>query len=282
MEGVTISLTDGQENAVYHHRRWYDRFSAYDRLARWEGLLREQPEAAVCEAMVREELEQHVDVVFPREDVSTGGPDFQCFQKQSAGQQHFYVEATCLTSDSVTRATHLDPHQRGPAYHHLLTERFRDECRGKSKQLSGLDAPALLAIATLHGRAGSACFNEAAAKFILTSETRITQNFDPATGAGVGEIYLSTNMRKSAFQRPVKEMPWVLEDASRSVSGILLCPFGGSGPYSIVGVVHPNAVRPFDPEWLPRVAMFSVREQQGGLDVFRCGSPERDHRNARF
>jgi hypothetical protein len=158
----------------------------------------------------------------------------------------------------------------GPAYYRLLTKQFWNACRNKSKQLRGLDAPGLLAITTLHRRAGN-CFGEKAVKLILTSDTRIAQNMDSETGAPVGGIYLSSDMSKSAFQRPSPDVPWPLEDASRSVSGILLCASAGDGPWPLVGALHPNAVRPFDPFLLRGVPLFGVQEKSGAMNVIQVG-----------
>lgn len=92
--------------AVAHHRPWYDRFDKHDHCRTWESLLASQPEAAICEAMTREELQRYAGVVFPNENLSFGGPDSRCIQKTPTGQQHFYVDSTC-TNTTHTYSTYI-------------------------------------------------------------------------------------------------------------------------------------------------------------------------------
>src|ERR1035437_4744004 len=259
-----MSLVDAYYEIICHHRRWYESFESTNNLAalrdRWEKSLIHQPESAICEAMVREELEKHVDVVFPNEGVSHGGPDFQCFVKLPTGQATFFVEVTCITIDAATKETCLSNNIGGPPTSFgLLTSRFKDECRNKAKQLADLSAPGLLAISTLHSAAGSLCFRENAAECVLTSETLITQKIDTTTGDPVGSMFLTTKMDKSPFQRPGKVDPWVLEDALRSISGLLLCPYPSAESSCMRGVLHPNPARPFDHNILPKVPFTSIR-----------------------
>jgi hypothetical protein len=273
-----IDLLQAYHEVLDHHRRWYDSFEKYDHLARWEVLLVEQPEAAICEAMVREELERYVDVVYPFEDLGKGGPDFQCFQKTPTGQSHFYVDACCMTIDALTNASGL-PYRTPPGASSFayITDKFKAEAQRKARQLSGLDAPGLVALATLHLEASAHCFTPHAAKQVLTSETLITQRLNTSTGEPIGDIYLSTDMRKAAFQRIDPASANGLADMRQSISGLLFCPFGYAGPYKLHGVLHPNPVRPFDVAMLPRIpfAVLELDPEGQGVGVsYRWHGPD--------
>jgi hypothetical protein len=268
LELFMSNLTDAYFPVLCNHRRWYDAYSRHEHMRRWEGLLIEQPEAAICEAVLREELEKYVDVVFPYEDLSKGGPDFKCYQKTRFGQRHFYVESCCLTIQSVEAATGLPSKPTEKHFHYgLLTERFRAAAKGKASQMADLDAPGLVALGTLHFMASALCFDHRAGEMVLTSEPKITQRLNSVTGDPIGGIYLSTDMKKAAFQRPNPTDSSAMIDGSRSVSGLLLCPFGHAGPYKLHGVLHPNPVRPFDVAMLPGIFFSELLTDSNGVGV---------------
>jgi hypothetical protein len=253
------SFLDGFATELSAHRDWLRANGETERLPQWERRLRDQPEAAICEALVRHYLAGRVDEILPAEDLSTGGPDFLCTTRG----ERFYVESTCMITKAVTAATELSPHAGGPAsFYRPLTAKFRDECRAKSAQCSvRKDGPCILAISTLHFAASALCFDEMKTGFVLTSEPLITGNFDEQAGEVVGPLYQSTDWKMSAFLRKCKANPLFLEEASRSVSAMLLCGFGCI-PAKINGVLHPNPVRPFKPELLPGVRFLRLRENK--------------------
>jgi hypothetical protein len=243
------------------HREWLLAVGEPDRLSQWEARLQDQPEPAICEALVRHLIASRVDEVLPGEDLATGGPDFLCLSRG----ERFYVESTCMLTSAVTAATGISPYpESGFSTYGLLAAKFRDECRAKTMQCSmRKDGPCVLAISTLHRIASEFCFDEQRIGFILTSEPLITGDYDEKAGEVRGELYQSTNWSKSAFLRRSKADPLFLEEASRPVSAMLLCGFGGV-PAKVSGVLHPNPVRPFSPTLLPGLRFSRLRENGDG------------------
>lgn len=239
------------------HAEWLGKYGDAGRLARWKLLLKHQPEPAICEALVRAFLLVQVDDLSPNEDLGTGGPDYLCVR---AGTR-FYVETTCLLTEAVTETTKLEP-TSGPTsdfqHYNRLTEKFKSVCVDKSRQCANLDAPCLLAICTLHPPASALCFSELDAQLVLTSSTMITARFDSEQGEAIGPLYQSTDLGHSSFIKPSDAPDVAYVAARRSVSGMLLCGFG-AGLRKVHGVLHPDAVRPFDPESLPQVPFSRVR-----------------------
>lgn len=86
------------------HAHWLASFDPRHR-RKWESLLGNDPEAAMCEAHVRLLLAENGNDVVPNEDLAGGdkSPDFLCQQDGLS----FYVEVTCLSIDKVTEATGL-------------------------------------------------------------------------------------------------------------------------------------------------------------------------------
>jgi len=105
-------------------------------------------------------------------------------------------------------------------------------------------------IATFHFQAGCLCFTEHMAELLLTGRTYITKNFDPELGQSIGETYESTKLELAAFIRPSEIED--LEHSKKTISATLLCSFG-TKPISVVGVLHPKPVHPFDRNLLPDV-----------------------------
>jgi len=90
---------------------------------------------------------------------------------------------------------------------------------------------------------------------LLTGEPMITWNVDTTTGESRGATWQSTNLKYASFIKPSTSS---IVNARTSISGILLCGFGLL-PASIVGILHPEADRPFKPEILPRIPFGQVR-----------------------
>jgi hypothetical protein len=199
-----------------------------------------------------------VDSVEPAEDLASGGPDFRCRK----GCQTFYVESTCFTVDSVTNATKLSPSASGQATNYgALTDLVKGAVVDKAQQIaSRKDAPGLLAIGTLHFQAGALCIKKHHIEAILTSSPVIACDFDPVAGEAVGDPYQAVNLRDSAFIKPALT-PTVdieFEHARRSISGVVICGFG-SIPPQVLGALHPNACRPFDPNLLTKTCFCRLK-----------------------
>jgi len=250
------------EEEISAHRAWLRASGDHDRLSQWDRRLQDQTEPSICEALVRHRLAKQVNTVLPAEDMAKGGPDFMCI----SGNSRFYVESTCMLIEAVTAATNLQPKptESGAVAWGPLTSKFLNECRSKTTQCSvRKDGPCVLAISTLHTVASSRCFTERMIGYILTSEPLITGNFDANAGKVVGPLYQSTDWKKSAFVRISKANPFFLEEASRSVSAMLLCGFGVDPP-QIRGVIHPNPVRQFDAGLLPKFQFLQLVENADG------------------
>lgn len=268
MPGVGVyaveALTDIYKDAIESHQSWLLGFSQ-ERLKKWQDLLRADPEAAICEACVRSDLAQHVDDIQPNEDLSHGGPDFLCRQ----GKQYFYVEVTCITIESATRASELPhPTPRYPqasGYRHL-TDKIYGELVNKTPQCSGLNHPCVLAIGTLHSQAGPCCMDECAAEEILTGTTYITAKIDTKTGAMVGDPYDAANLRNSSFIRPAQIE--TVEEARKTISAVLLYSLWYD-PCHVIGLLHPKPNKPFPRNLLSGIKFGKLKDgyDEGILEV---------------
>lgn len=240
-------LKEAYSKLIDKHRKWISFFSK-QRLNRWENLLKANPEAAICEAAIRELLSGCGVNIKPHEDVSSGGPDFLCVKNNN----RFYVEVTCITKEKVTRVTTLNDSPKGDTYYRLLTKAFWGELCNKVPQCSNLDASCIVAISTLHYQVGARCFGKHAADDLLTGTSRISMKFDHEQATGMGDIYESTDLRDSAFIRFDKTLTGQIEFARNPISAVLLCPFGCL-PTKVIGVLHPNPNYKFDRSLLPNI-----------------------------
>lgn len=111
------------------------------------------------------------------------------------------------------------------------------------------------------------CFGDVETTYVLTSEPKITMRIDERTGESVGHEYESTDMKHSAFHKRRAEGPSI-EAARKSISGLLLCPFGVDSP-AVWGVLHDEAVRPFERQLLPGIPFCRLRDDvdYGSLGV---------------
>lgn len=199
------ALTDLYKDVIESHQSWLKGFSQ-ERFDKWQDLLNAAPEAAICEACVRDILSKYVDEIQPNEDLSHGGPDYLCKTRND----WFYIEVTCITIESATKATELahpvSVFTEASCYNHL-TDRIRGELVNKTRQCSDLDHPCLLAIGTLHSQAGPRCMDKHAAEDILTGTSCITASIDTRTGRMVREPYEATDLHDSSFIKASKTVP---------------------------------------------------------------------------
>ncbi len=208
---------------INEHRAWLARFNKPERVKLWDGLLDREPEEALCEALVRQLLNEHVYIVSPEEDLSAGGPDFRCLQMN----QHFYVATVCLTMDAVTEATGLPHLSRQESGYRSLTQCLFDACNRKAQTCAKRDdASCLLAVATLQRAASEIFFHDkTAVESLLTSDPDLPHAFT--------------------------------ESARECISGVLLCGFGLAPP-TVHGVLNPDAAHPFDRRLLPGIRFCRV------------------------
>ena len=207
------------------------------------------PAAAQAEAVVFSWL--RAEKLDPRlfEDTGTGGPDFCATH---VGTDRFLVEATSLDSDMVAERSGLAAKITGPGggAFGLITEKLKAKAQGKAKQLSGQGMPSVLAITSGHAFA-SILMDKLAAEYLMTSAPQINVPI-----GGRGREYMSTNLKDSVFQRPTGLLDAtgapIIKPALRSVSAILLMAVDHRESH-VVGLLHPDAANPFNPQWLPMV-----------------------------
>lgn len=232
---------------IEEHRSWLKPFGN-QYLNKWENLLKSQLEPAICEAAARKLLSDYKVKVKPHEDISNGGPDFLCTKDGKS----FYVEVTCITIEKVSQKTTLDDGSGGAQYYALLTKVFLGELCNKTPQCSNSDKPCIVAIGTLHFRAGCCCFGKHAAEDLLTGTPQISMKLDPNQGRAIGDVYEITDLRDSAFIRFHKTSKGQIECARNPISAVLLCNFRSS-PASAVGILHPNPNHSFDRNLLSKI-----------------------------
>jgi len=234
------------------HRRWLSAFDG-QYLANWEKVLHAHEEAAFAEARAARMLRHYGATVEPNEDLTRGSPqpDFRCF----AGGDKFYVEVTCISTDIATAKTGIPVEPHGVTACRPLTGAVFSECRGKATQCSNVDAPALVAIGTFHTFAAMHSFNKPVVNWVLTGETKSASIIDIRTGSQVGDAYQITELHSAAFLRP--DQTEGVGYARSSISGLLLCGLG-SEPPRVLGVLHPNPARPFNPSILPQIEFGQV------------------------
>ncbi|MBN1912151.1 MAG: hypothetical protein JW818_20695 [Pirellulales bacterium] len=222
--------------------KWIEQFEGgHDR--RWAHRYKNDPEAAMCEAMFWGVLKDCGVTVEPVDP-----PDFKC---QKNGDV-FYVEVTCLRIDSVTRHTTLadTPTKGGPQHYGNLNSAIFNEVKQKTPQCAGLDGPALVAVGTFHFHASAICIQKHHIENLLTGDSMISWLVDPKTGGMVGEPYLSTQLKSAAFLKPMGSSD--VAEARQPVSGVLVGGFGCKPP-NVLGLLHPYANRPFHRQMLDQI-----------------------------
>ena len=230
---ITMELVEYWKNELDDHRKWLSQYSQ-SAIKPWENLLKSQPEAAICEAILRHYFASRVDEIEPNEPP---GPDFIC----TVNGGRFYIEVTCLTRDKVTEHTELTeyPQQNIASYFRLLTNQIYQEAANKVPQCSKLAFPCLLAEATLHYTGAKMCFRRRSAEDLLTGTTTIIYPINTQTGDMVGQVHESADLRNATYIRPAKDQPSDVEFARKCFSGIILCDFG-SKPVRLTGTLHPQ------------------------------------------
>jgi hypothetical protein len=247
------------DELIDEHRGWLAGFHPqHGRF--WEQSLRDDREAALCEASVRRFVEREGGAVEPNVDLfgtDTGGaeqrPDFLCVR----ADQQFLVEVTCISIETATDVSGL-PHPFVPGVprnYGPLNDPIFKKCPKKNGQASKATLPTLLAVGTLHDHASVLCMSEKFANMLLTGTSMIAWDVNVETGEGIGDAYQITELRSATFLRPQEQS---IREARTSLSGLLMCGLGIMPP-RVVGILHPYANRPFDPDLLPGVRFGRVR-----------------------
>jgi hypothetical protein len=253
-DGVTMhnSAPRGSGNTVDEVVDYYFRFLArnQDLTAHFEQFkkrLNADPKAAQAEAVVFSFLRAEDLQPGPFEDVSAGGPDYLC----SSASAKFLVEVTSLDSEVVSEESGLPAEITGPGggAFGLITNKLQAKVKAKASQLGGQSFPGILAIASDHAFAGM-LLDRLAAEYLMTSAPQIN------VPVGGGPTYTTTDLKHSAFYHATGVLDAsgvpIIKPFRQSVSAILLI---ATYPREIqvVGLLHPEAVRPLDPALLPKV-----------------------------
>ena len=154
-------------------------------------------------------------------------------------------------------------------YYRLLTKAILGEICNKTRQCSNLDAPCVIAISTLHRKAGVLCFRKHGVETLLTGTRDLSIGFDPEEERTIGKVHESADLRDAAFVRFSRDSAGQVEFARNPVSAILLCAFGYV-KLKAVGALHPNPNHEFDRDLLPNIEFARLTEgfqQTKQLDV---------------
>lgn len=193
----------------------------------------------------------------------------------------FFVEVACISIAKATEETNLPhPFQPGHRNYSLLNKAIFEKCRKKTTQCSDTGAPTLLAVGTFHFHASIICMSKRDADMLLTGETSIGFSIDETENEGNGDVFQITKLAKASFLKPAKNS---ICEARTSLSGVLLCGFG-IAPQSVFGILHPLAVRPFTPAWLPNIPFGEVRidHDSGQLNTVWPGEAESENEQEEF
>lgn len=207
------------------------------------------PRAAQAEAVVFSWLWAEKLNPYLFEDAGTGGPDF-C--STYSGSNRFLVEATSLDSEMVSERSGLptEIRARGGGAFALITEKLKAKAQSKASQLAGHGVPTVLAITSDHAFA-SLLMDKLAAEYLMTSAPQINVPI-----GGCAPSYITNDFKDSVFNRNTG-LVWasgapIVKPALRSIGAILLITVDHR-EIRIVGLLHPDAANPFNPEWLPKV-----------------------------
>jgi hypothetical protein len=239
---------DTVEDLVEYYYRYLSRnLDLILHFEQYKNRLNSDAKAAQAEAVMFSLLraENHEPELF--EDTGNGGPDFLC----SSARGKFLMEVTSLDSETVSEESGLPMEikgQGGGAFA-LITKKLQAKAKAKASQLGGQHYPGLVAIVSDHVFAGM-LLDRPSAQYLMTSAP--SHNV-PLNG---GPAYTSTDFKHSAFY----QMTGILDSSGvpiikplrQSISGILLCAINPAET-QVVGLLHPEAVRPFDPTLLPKI-----------------------------
>ncbi len=210
--------------------------------------LHDQPESARAEAVVFSFLRDIYTDVQLEEDLTEGGVDFRC----KTDSTEFVVEVTCLDPESVTCASGLPneiPETGSGRHYSMMTPLLRKKASHKASQMSEYDCSRVLVITSEHSHA-STVLDRRAASDLLTGETKIAISDTPRA------LDLATGLEDSVFFRLKNGK---LESCRRSISAILLFSISYVSA-SVVGLLHPDPVYKFSPQFLSSVPFVRVKE----------------------
>jgi hypothetical protein len=220
------------------------------------------PKAAIAEAVVFSLL--WAEGLQPElfEDVSKGGPDF-CIK--SSPSETFLVEVTSLDSAMVSKRSGLPSSitRHGGGAFGLITDRLLSEAKNKAPQLGLHHLPGVLAITSDHAFA-SILLDGLAAEYLMTSAPQFNAPLDGRP------TFTSTDLRHSVFYKPLRVVDTngapIIEPCRQSIAAILLMAIDAR-EVQVVGLLHPEAIYPFAPGWLPKVPFVKFRGQVSPTNI---------------
>lgn len=211
--------------------------------------LKNNPDGAKAEAILFAVLRGLFNEVIIAEDISNGGADFHCVSDTS----EFILEVTSLEGNSVSNQSCWDDEaaNNGDAFAFgMITHKLRAKVTDKTPQLSDVNMPRVLAIASDHNLAG-ALLDTYAASCLLTSDTIIQTSANNPND----ETRLTTDLKNSVFFRLKNGS---IEACRRSISAILLVEIAAYD-CRIVGILHPEPVHVFPIENFPSVPFIRLK-----------------------
>lgn len=252
---VTASSVD---EVVDYYWRYLARNKFDGHLKRFKDRLSADPKSAEAEAVVFSWLraEKQQPEIF--EDNSKGGPDFRCSPTPQSG---FLTEVTSLDSVSLSTKSGLPlkiSGAGGGAYA-LISQKLRTTVQSKAAQLGGQSLPGVLAITSAYDFSGL-LMNQMAAQNLLTGDPYFSAPLGGGTPAN--PAHWETSLRNAIFCRA-----GLLDAAGnqtftsccQSVSAVLLVSIYPHELHAL-GVLHPDAVRPFDPQLMPGIPFVRFRQ----------------------
>ncbi len=233
------------QSSIDAHLTWLKQFDP-TLTKMWQDRLKNEPEAAVGEAVAREVLSEQVEEIWPNEDASSGGADFGC----RVGDGTFLVEHCVVRIETATKKTNRPDTPDGKVrYCRPLKPHVEAVVKSKAAQLKQNTYPVVVAISTFHFSAGYVGRREA--ENMLHGEVTMSAKFDSSQGQVVGEPEYVVHLNESVFfyfdpkTRRVKP-------SRQNISAVVMLGLGII-PTAAIGLIHPAAVRRFKPSWLPEV-----------------------------
>lgn len=249
MAQQVVAVHDTIDQILDSYRLFLRRNKYTGHLERFEDRTDSDRTAAVGEAAIFMMLwnqKLHPDV---NEDLAKGGPDFLCSPR---ALKPFLVEVTSLASESLSDKSTLPREIEGPGgqAYGLVTEKLRGVVKGKVSQLGNQAHPSVLAITSCYDYAGLLLDHNAAHNLLISDPW-----FSIPIGGPRDAGNWQTDFKKSAFcfggLLDAQGNP-IVTVSGKSVSAVLLATIHGGG-VDVVGLLHPDPVRPFDPSSLPTV-----------------------------
>jgi hypothetical protein len=190
------------------------------------------------------------------EHPKTGGPDFLC---HAPNGNDFILEVTTIQSNKVDRGSNFPGENESGGAFGLITKELKGVIETKLLQVDKCPMPRVVAVASDHSGA-DLLLGAGAARCLLISDpdwTTIIAKTGDST-AVLAETR-STDLMKSAFLQPDQVKETEIEPIFDKISAALLVPISH---YSIspVGIIHPKAKYPFDPNNLPMAPWIYLKE----------------------